>query len=210
MNKNLDLRVRRTYSCLFNAMLDLLKEKSLEDITVNELCDRAIVGRGTFYKHFSDKYDFFSFVLGEMFEHYLEEAERNIDNCDPRSYYVAFFRAYIQFVETNREYFGTLTSSSMTSVMLFSTSDALSQKLETQFRKNIEEGYSLCITPTAAARFLTGAMAQSARYLIEHREEPSKEDFVANMNILIAKVFEENETLISKSNIVKEKYDGQD
>ncbi len=193
MNKNLDLRVRRTYSCLLNAMLELLKEKSLEDITVNELCDRAIVGRGTFYKHFSDKYDFFSFSLGEMFEHYLEEAENGINDSDPRSYYVAFFKAYIQFVETNREYFGPLTSSSMTSVMLFSTSDTLSQKLENHFQKNMEEGYSLCITPTAAARFLTGAMAQSARYLIEHREEPSKEDFVANMSTLISKLFEEDE-----------------
>ncbi len=194
MNKNLDMRVRRTYSCLLNAMLELLREKSLEDITVNELCDRAIVGRGTFYKHFADKYDFFTFVLGEMFEHFLEEAENGMDDKDPRSYYNAFFEAYIQFVETNKEYFGSLTSSTMTSVMLFSTSDTISQKLETHFRENMAEGYSLCITPTAAARFLTGAMAQSARYLIEHREESPKEDFVANMSILITKIFEEDGT----------------
>ncbi len=194
MNKNLDLRVRRTYSCLLNAMLELLREKSLEEITINELCDRAIVGRGTFYKHFSDKYDFFTFILGEMFEHYLEEAENGMDDKDPRSYYNAFFEAYIQFVETNREYFGSLTSSSMTAVMLFSTSDTLSQKLEAHFRKNIEEGYSLCVSPTVAARFLTGAMAQSARYLIEHGENPPKEDFVSSMSILIAKIFEEDDT----------------
>ncbi len=190
MNKNLDLRVRRTYSCLLNAMLDLLKEKNLEDITVNELCDRALVGRGTFYKHFSDKYDFFSFALGEMFEYNLEEAEKGIDNSDPKSYYIAFFRAYVQFVETNSESFGPLTSNSMNAVMLFSTSDKLAQKLENHFRENIEEGCSLCLSPTAAARFLTGAMAQSARYLIEHREDPVKEDLAANMSVLIAKLFE--------------------
>ncbi len=190
MNKNLDLRVRRTYSCLFNAMLELLNEKSIEEITVNELCERAIVGRGTFYKHFSDKYDFFSFALAEMFGHYLEEAENDIDDDDPRSYYTAFFKAYIQFVETNKGYFGSLTSSSMTAVMLFSTSDTISQKLEIHFQENIDEGHSLCISPTVAARFLTGAMAQSARYLIEHREESTEEDLVSNMNILIAKIFE--------------------
>ncbi len=190
MNKNLDLRVRRTYSCLLNAMLELLKEKNLEEITVNELCDRALVGRGTFYKHFSDKYDFFSFALGEMFEYNLEEAEKGIDGSDPKSYYSAFFRAYVQFVEANSESFGPLTSSSMNAVMLFSTSDKLSQKLENHFRENIEEGYTLCLSPTAGARFLTGAMAQSARYLIEHKEDPIKEDLAANMNILIAKLFE--------------------
>ncbi len=190
MNSNLDLRVRRTYSCLLNAMLDLLREKSLEDITVNELCERALVGRGTFYKHFSDKYDFFSFALGEMFDYNLVEAEKGIDDSDPRSYYIAFFNAYIQFVETNSEFFGPLSSSSMTSVMLFSTSDKLAKKLEAHFQKNIDEGASLCLTPTAAARFLTGAMAQSARYLIGHRDDPVKEDLAANMNILIGKLFE--------------------
>ncbi len=190
MNRNLDLRVRRTYSCLLNAMLDLMKEKNLEDITVNELCERALVGRGTFYKHFSDKYEFFSFALGEMFEYNLEEAENGINDSDPRSYYTAFFRAYIQFIETNRDSFGPLTSSSMTAVMLFSTSDTLSKRLENHFRKNIQDGCSLCLSPTAAARFLTGAMAQSARYLIEHGEAPGKEDLVSNMSILIDKLFE--------------------
>ncbi len=190
MNKNLDLRVRRTYSCLLNAMLELLKEKNLEDISVNELCERALVGRGTFYKHFSDKYEFFSFALGEMFGYYLEEAETEINDNDPCSYYTAFFSAYIQFIKTNSGYFAPLSSSSMSTVMLFSTSDSLSQKLETHFQKNIEEGHHLCISPTAAARFLTGAMAQSARYLIEHREDATQEDLEANMKILITKLFE--------------------
>ncbi len=80
----------------------------------------------------------------------------------------------------------------MTTVMLFSTSDTLSQKLENHFQKNITDGYAPCITPTAVARFLTGAMAQSARYLIEHKETPLKENFVANMSVLIDKIFEQD------------------
>ncbi len=190
MNKNLDLRVRRTYTCLLNAMLELLKEKKFEDITVNELCERALVGRGTFYRHFSDKYEFLSFVLGEMFSYYLEEAEKEVDESDPCAYYDAFFSAYIQFIETNSAYFSPLTSSSMTSVMLFTTSDELSQRLETHFQKDIDEGRSLCISATAAARFLTGSMAQSARYFIAHKDDAVREDLEADMRILISKIFE--------------------
>ncbi len=189
MNKNLDLRVRRTYTCLLNAMLELLKGKNFDDITVNELCERAVVGRGTFYRHFSDKYDFFSFVLREIFGYYLEKSEEEFGTSDPCSYYNAFFRAYIEFIEENRESFGPLTSSSMTAVMLFATSDTLSQKLEVHLQKNINEGYSLCLSPSAAARFLTGAMAQSARYLIEHGENSVREDLTANMSTLIEKIF---------------------
>ncbi len=185
MNKNLDLRVQKTYSCLMNAMLTLLKEKDFEEITVNELCDRALVGRGTFYKHFADKYDFFSFILSEMLNHYLEEAEGKTDESDPCSYYVAFFEAFLQFIEKNNEAFGPPSSSSMITVLLFSTSDVIAQKLEEHFRADAAGGHPLRIRPISAARFLTGAIAQSARYRIAHPDEAHQEALIEDMRILV-------------------------
>ncbi len=189
MNKNLDLRVQKTYTCLMNALMDILKEKNFEEITVNELCERALVGRGTFYKHFKDKYEFFSFVLGEMLDHYLLKAEENVDGSDPISYFEAFFKAFIQFINGNRKSFGPLTSQSMTSVMLFSTSDAISGRLEEKFRMYANEGHFLAVRPSSAARFLTGAMAQSARFLSEHSTEAKEEELVEDMNFLIRKLY---------------------
>ncbi len=188
-NKNLDLRVQKTYSCLMNAMLDLLKEKDFENITVNELCERALVGRGTFYKHFADKYEFFSFILNEMFEHFMAEAEENTDESDPRSYYNAFFEAFIQFIEKNNQLFGPPSSNSMISVLLFSTSDSISQKLEEHFLTDVKNGCSLSIRPISAARFLTGSMAQSARYLIAHPDEAQKDELVEDMKVLIDRLY---------------------
>ncbi len=189
MNNNLDMRVRKTYTCLTNTLLELLKEKNFEDITVNELCSKAMVGRGTFYKHFTDKYEFFSFALREIQEHYLTEAEASISDDDPCSYYTAFFEAFIKFIENNRASFGSLTVGSMASVILSSTSDTVSNSLEEHLKKDEREGHLLSIPPTAAARFLTGAMAQSARYLIEHPGFSSNY-FVKNIRILIGKMFE--------------------
>ncbi len=185
MNKNLDLRIQRTYRCLMNAMLELLQEKDFEAITVNELCDRALVGRGTFYKHFADKYDFFSFILSEMLEHYMEAAEQKTDESEPYAYYVAFFDAFMQFIEKNNQMFGPPSSNSMISVMLFSTSDLISQKLEDHFRADVKNGHTLSIHPTSAARFLTGAMAQSARYRIAHPEEARDKELITDMKILV-------------------------
>lgn len=53
----LDLRIKRTRKLLFDALLLLIKEKDFESIGVNEICDRALVHRTTFYKHYEDKYD---------------------------------------------------------------------------------------------------------------------------------------------------------
>ena len=58
--KKMDVRVRKTYQMLGEALSELLKEKSFEDLTVLEICEKAGIHRATFYKHFVDKYDFLS------------------------------------------------------------------------------------------------------------------------------------------------------
>jgi AcrR family transcriptional regulator len=63
-----DLRVRRTRDALGTALLKLLFEKPIDDITVQDVLDRAGVGRSTFYLHFSDKDD----LLLSQLEMFLE------------------------------------------------------------------------------------------------------------------------------------------
>jgi AcrR family transcriptional regulator len=50
-----DRRIQRTRALLLSALLDLIVERGYEDVTVQDIVDRANVGRSTFYKHFLDK-----------------------------------------------------------------------------------------------------------------------------------------------------------
>jgi len=52
-----DRRVRRTRQLLQDALLSLLKEKRYEDISVQDIIQRADVARSTFYVHYVDKDD---------------------------------------------------------------------------------------------------------------------------------------------------------
>jgi AcrR family transcriptional regulator len=52
-----DRRLRKTRQGLRQALLDLLKEKRYEDISVQDIIERADVARSTFYAHFMDKDD---------------------------------------------------------------------------------------------------------------------------------------------------------
>ena len=54
MNEN-DLRVRRTKKMLIDALGNLLEKHTYTSISVNMICDTAMVHRTTFYKHFYDK-----------------------------------------------------------------------------------------------------------------------------------------------------------
>ena len=55
MEKKNDLRVQKTYRALMAAFEALMAEETFDDITVNELCARALIRRPTFYSHFEDK-----------------------------------------------------------------------------------------------------------------------------------------------------------
>jgi len=61
-----DQRTRRTHERLGMALLLLMQEKPMDEITVQEVLDRASVGRSTFYLHFRDKNDLLLCQL-EMF-----------------------------------------------------------------------------------------------------------------------------------------------
>ena len=50
-----DRRVRRTRKALQDALLALMIDKGYEAISVQDIIDRADVGRSTFYTHYTDK-----------------------------------------------------------------------------------------------------------------------------------------------------------
>ena len=58
LTKNkIDRRIQRTCQSLRAALLELIKEKGYDSISIEEITERANVGRATFYLHYKDKED---------------------------------------------------------------------------------------------------------------------------------------------------------
>src|SRR5260370_16508644 len=62
-----DRRIRRTRDALGDALVALLQETPFESITVQDVLDRAGVGRSTFYAHYRDKDDLLLTDAAEFF-----------------------------------------------------------------------------------------------------------------------------------------------
>ena len=62
-----DKRVARTRDRLGDAMIALILEKPFDSITVQDVLDRAGVGRSTFYAHYKDKDDVLISEVDEFF-----------------------------------------------------------------------------------------------------------------------------------------------
>lgn len=52
-----DPRAKRTRKYIQKAFTDLLAEKDFEDISIQDIKERADLNRATFYNHFQDKYE---------------------------------------------------------------------------------------------------------------------------------------------------------
>ena len=71
----MDRRVRRTRELLRAALLAAILEKGYERVTVQDIIDRADVGRSTFYAHFRDKEDLLFYGLEELRTAFAAAAE---------------------------------------------------------------------------------------------------------------------------------------
>ncbi|QMV42119.1 TetR/AcrR family transcriptional regulator [Cohnella cholangitidis] len=68
MSDKIDRRKARTKQLLYDALMELVKEKGAESVTVTDITNRADINRGTFYLHYRDVADMLEQLKEEAFE----------------------------------------------------------------------------------------------------------------------------------------------
>jgi AcrR family transcriptional regulator len=71
-----DRRILQTRDTLGDALVALMLEKNFEEITVQDVLDRAGVGRSTFYVHYRDKDDLFLSDVEDFLESFSTALKR--------------------------------------------------------------------------------------------------------------------------------------
>jgi AcrR family transcriptional regulator len=74
-----DRRVRRTRTSIVEAFLSLVVERGYERVTIQDILDRADVGRSTFYAHYRDK----EALLMSCFDGLRDELTADLDAMTP-------------------------------------------------------------------------------------------------------------------------------
>jgi len=66
--ESLDRRQQRTRRLLKAALISLILERGYDDLTIQDITDRADVRRATFYLHYATKDELLAQVLAAMFD----------------------------------------------------------------------------------------------------------------------------------------------
>ena len=154
-----DLRVRRTKKALFDAFMQILSEKPFDEITVNELCDVAGIRRATFYKHYSDKYDFltaYTCLLRDRFDRQIWKDGKPVLTPD---YYVAYARKLIYFISENSVAVGNICHSNLFPSLIAIIVEQNYRDTCERLRLSVASGMKLDASVEAVAAMCSGGVA---------------------------------------------------
>ncbi|MEV5027453.1 TetR/AcrR family transcriptional regulator [Paenibacillus sp. LPE1-1-1.1] len=101
-----DRRILKTQEALKKAVIELMSEKNFDDITIQDISDRANVSRGTIYLHYLDKYD--------LLDKLMEEHINNMSNFCESATEMDFIESTVhcmEYFESNYLFFSTMLAS---------------------------------------------------------------------------------------------------
>jgi AcrR family transcriptional regulator len=84
----------QTRRLLIESTLALVLERGYADVSVQDITDRADLGRGTFYIHFKDKDDVLWTAFRELFEKLEREAHADLDRSMPQVEYYGLLNIF--------------------------------------------------------------------------------------------------------------------
>lgn len=96
-----DLRQRRTKALLVRALLELMEERPFHELSVVDICDRAMVHRTTFYAHFEDKTALLRYAVLQMQREFQASVADQAGGT--RGYFLAMVRAALEFVREHKK-----------------------------------------------------------------------------------------------------------
>lgn len=177
-----DLRQRRSKQHMSEALLELMSQRPFREISVVDVCQRAMVHRTTFYAHFEDKNALLRYVLAELRRSFEAEQESIEAQAGARGYLLAEFRSALSFLKRNRQVY--LSGLKGGSTELHLVEDAVTQGLERRFEK---EGFYDGREQMAqsAARYYSGALLSVVRWWLENGMPISEEELVEQVSFLL-------------------------
>ncbi len=178
--KKEDLRITKTKRDLRLALIYLLKDVPFEKVTIGDVCEKAMVNRMTFYKHFKDKYDLLDHtidcLIGQIIEKVVQST-RPVDSFeDFLEFAVLLAKTIVEESAAKKDVFPALYNSDSGIVydVMARTMHHYINMLVVELSKYKQLKYSLQTT----TEFLSGGIIHLICYWFLHIDQFDKDKFV--------------------------------
>jgi len=183
MNKK-DLRVIKTQNILYTTLLDLMKEKTFEEIKVSDICNQALINRSTFYAHYNDKYELLAEFIQELKNSLTGELKKNKNISNTKDYYLEMIKLFLDHIEEKRESYLAIMIHNRNSI----TMDIIYDVLDHDITSHLKQDNSLeqnKIPRSIIAKFYIGAVVNVGMEWLKSGTKYTKEDLMEYFSLLI-------------------------
>lgn len=157
----MDLRIKKTYRALFDAFTELLEEHRFEDLTVAMLCDRAMIRRTTFYKHFRDKNDYFAFYIDELMSGLPQKRAGEggtVSADDVRVLRHEVFTEAMDLILAHEQLMDNILASSMSGMLTSMICDRIARSIRERVMSALDEDALAPVSLDTTAEFVAGGI----------------------------------------------------
>lgn len=183
MNKKDDLRVIKTRKLIYQTLLELMKEKTFEEIKVSDICSKAMINRSTFYAHYEDKYellvDFLS-NLKEEFAHELNESCK--ENLSIREYYIRLISLFLDHIDSKRDVYNSVMINNRSSIMMDILLSVVNDDIVKRFKEN---DINLKVPTEVISKFYLGGVINIGMEWLSNSGKYTKEEILDYLELLI-------------------------
>jgi AcrR family transcriptional regulator len=156
---DVDRRIQKTLQSLHQALIALILEKGYEAITVQQIIDKANVGRSTFYAHFSSKEQLLQSGLDDLHRFLASQQKAAaVDTARPGeiglSFSLALFEHASGYRDVYRAMLGQRAGAVVTNLMRSMLMDLVHQEVEGRLASE----YSRDIPRGALVQYVVGAL----------------------------------------------------
>ena len=173
MSPKEDLRVIKTKTALADAFMQLLSEKSFEDITINELCDRAGIRRATFYKHFTDKFQYLASFTRSLRDKFDSSIWKSVKPGVTAAYYTEYVNRILLFIKEHQNIIENILKSGVLPAMISIIMEQNYRDTIERLKYSVAEGMlTVSSVETISAMFSGGITAAIYIWLIDGMKKP--------------------------------------
>ena len=182
--EHLDPRQRKTRALLVKALAELMEERPFSELSVVDICSRAMVHRTTFYAHFNDKRELLSYLLSQLERECVETCLPKEEMTSPKEYFLTAVKNALGFFQDRRSlYLACLNSGMEAEVHVLS--DRAAQELCRRLSQPAFRDAAPEVDPQIAARFYIGAVLALIRWWLTNDDPVPQETLLSNLSHFI-------------------------
>lgn len=185
-----DLRIIKTKRALYEAFVSLLSEKSFEELTVNELCDRADVRRATFYTHYADKLHFLTCFTRGLADGFNDGFFSSDPPETAPEYYTEYILRIIEFLETHDALVQNLIKSDLFPAVISMITEQNYRHTRERLEARVAAGRNLNYSPEVTASMLNGGAATSLYMWLLEGKKKSPAELASEISRMISTALE--------------------